>query len=88
MLPSGIDPPLEIFFKMKILAIDEANSAFPAKMGNFCISDEGINGFAARKQKKIHPKGFKLYPFSPKGPKGPRAKMVTAWGPRDNFFSA
>ena len=35
-------------------------------MGNFCISDEGINGFAARKQKKNHPKGLKRNHFCPR----------------------
>ena len=44
------------------------------EMGNFCMSDEGRNGIADRKHKKISSLGS---PFLPKGPKGPRAKMVT-----------
>ena len=36
-------------------------------MGNFCIGDEGVNGIADRKHKKISSLGSS---FLPKGPKG------------------
>ena len=47
------------------------------------MRDLGINRIADLKHKKISSLGF---PFSPKGPKGPRAKMVTLEAREMIFF--
>ena len=53
-------------------------------MGNFYIVEAGGNGFAARKQKKIHPKGQKqINHFCPRALNG-----FSALDPWDEFFSA
>ena len=46
-------------------------------MGNFCACDVGINGFAACKRKKNHPKGIMSYHFCLRTQEGLRAKMKT-----------
>ena len=54
-------------------------------MGNFYIVEAGGNGFAARKQKKIHPKGRKQ--INHFRPRAWRAKMFYLLETRGmNFF--
>ena len=50
------------------------------------MGDEGINGFAARKQKKNHPKGLKSNHFRPRARRARGRKWLLLEARGMNFF--